>query len=240
MLLVACGKADKEASKTKTSSSGNDLSATLPILQDKPDASNETLEVLASVDKIVVNPTPPAEESQKAHKMYAANNGVAEKDEEGNIKEYFRYYDVPDTWTVNTDNTEDETFAVVYDVKNGPVTYMVQLYNLNSFNKSPLDEGVNMNAEELEARMIETNHIFSEKMNVVIDGQEWQVGRQLLPEQKMARLTFYRMETTAAYDDSVVVGFIYYPLDPGYDKEREALKQTIGQLKDVVYQISKK
>ena len=56
----------------------------------------------------------------------------------------------------------------------------------------------------------------------------------------MARLTFYRMESTGAYDDSVVVGAIYYSLDPGLDTDRTLLKKAIGQLKDVVYQISKK
>ncbi len=47
------------------------------------------------------------------------------------------------------------------------------------------------------------------------------------------------MESTAAYDDSVVVGSIYYSLDPGTDKDRTNLKKVIGQVKDVVYQIAK-
>jgi hypothetical protein len=51
---------------------------------------------------------------------------------------------------------------------------------------------------------------------------------------KLARLTFYRMESTGAYDDSVVVGAIYYSLDPGLDTDRTLLKKAIGQLKDVV------
>ena len=238
-LLVACGKTDK-TEKSKTSPSGNDFSTTLPILQEKPDPANETLAVLSAVERQATNPTPPAEESQKGHKMHAANNGVAERDENGTIKEYYRYYDVPTSWTINKDNTEDETYSVVYDVKEGPATFMVQIYNLNAYNKSPLEEGVNMNAQELEGRMAEAHHQFIEKGLVTIEGQEWQVGRQLMTEQKMARLTFYRMESTASYDDSVVVGSIYYPLDPGYDKDRAALKQAISHLKDVVYQMAKK
>ena len=75
---------------------------------------------------------------------------------------------------------------------------------------------------------------------MTIAGQEWQVGRQILSDQKLARLTFYRMESTGSYDDSVVVGAIYYSLDPGLDTDRTLLKKAIGQLKDVVYQISKK
>lgn len=82
-----------------------------------------------------------------------------------------------------------------------------------------------MTPEELEARMVETNHSFNEKTVVTINGQEWRVGRQLLTDQKLARLTFYRMESTAAYDDSVVVGSIYYSLDPGTDKDRTNLKK---------------
>ena len=138
------------------------------------------------------------------------------------------------------ENTEDETLAAVYDVKEGANNYMVQLYNINAFNKSPLEEGVNMNEEELAARMAETNHNFIEQSVVTINDQEWKAGRQIMNDQKMARLTFYRMESTGEYDDSVVVGSIYYSLDPGLDKDRTALKKAIGQLKDVVYSLSKK
>lgn len=97
-----------------------------------------------------------------------------------------------------------------------------------------------MTPEELEARMLETNHAFVEKTIVTINGQEWNVGRQILKEQKMMRLSFYRMESTGAYDDSVVVGSLYYSLDPGLDKDRANLLKTIGYLKDIVYQLSKK
>ena len=138
------------------------------------------------------------------------------------------------------ENTEDETLMAVYDVKEGASTFMVQLYNINAFNQSPLEDGRNMTMDELAERMKETNHDFSEDTVVTIAGQEWQVGRQILSDQKLARLTFYRMESTGAYDDSVVVGAIYYSLDPGLDTDRTLLKKAIGQLKDVVYQISKK
>ncbi len=53
---------------------------------------------------------------------------------------------------------------------------MVQLYNINAFNQSPLEDGRNMTPEELEARMVETNHSFSEKTVVTINGQEWRLG----------------------------------------------------------------
>ncbi|HFU3968085.1 TPA: glucose-6-phosphate isomerase [Streptococcus suis] len=237
LLLAGCGE---KTENKGTDPSGADFSTQLPILKEKQDTTNETMNVLANAPLVVVNANPPADETQKGHKIYAANNGVAEKDENGNIKEYFRYYDVPSTWTINAENTQDETVAAVYDVKEGSSNYMVQLYNINAFNQSPLEDGRNMTPEELEARMVETNHSFSEKTVVTINDQEWQVGRQLLTDQKLARLTFYRMESTAAYDDSVVVGSIYYSLDPGTDKDRTNLKKVIGQVKDVVYQIAKK
>ncbi|HFU4365271.1 TPA: glucose-6-phosphate isomerase [Streptococcus suis] len=240
LFLTACGGKEQTSSSQQSSSSGEEFSATLPILQEKEDTSNEKLDVLANAEINVVNPNPPADEMQKAHKIHAANNGVAEQDENGNIKEYFRYYDVPSTWTINVENTEDETLMAVYDVKEGASTFMVQLYTINAFNQSPLEDGRNMTMDELAQRMKETNHDFSEDTVVTIAGQEWQVGRQILSDQKLARLTFYRMESTGAYDDSVVVGVIYYSLDPGLDTDRTLLKKAIGQLKDVVYQISKK
>lgn len=239
LLLAGCSQSSKDDQKT-TTPSGEEFSATLPILKEKQDTTNEQLAVLANVEKIVVNPNPPAEESKKAHKMHAANNGVAEHDENGNVKEYFRYYDVPASWTIDKDNTKDETYVAVYDVQEGNSNALVQLYNINAFNKSPLEEGRNMTPEELEGRMVETDHAFTEQTVVTIDGQEWHVGRQIMAERKMARLTFYRMESTGSYDDSVVVGSIYYPLNPGVDQDRTDLKKTIGQLKDVVYQLSKK
>ncbi|HEL2402783.1 TPA: glucose-6-phosphate isomerase [Streptococcus suis] len=235
--LAGCG--EKKENKG-TNPSGADFSTTLPILKEKQDTTNESMNVLANAPVVVVNANPPADETQKGHKIHAANNGVAEKDEAGNIKENFRYYDVPTNWTINTENTEDETVAAVYDVKVDSSNFMVQLYNINAFNKSPLEEGRNMTPEELEARMAETNHSFIEKTIVTINNQEWQVGRQIMKDQKMARITFYRMESTGAYDDSVVVGSIYYSLDPGLDKDRTNLKKTIGELKDVLYNISKK
>ncbi|HFI0518416.1 TPA: glucose-6-phosphate isomerase [Streptococcus suis] len=240
LFLVGCGKKEQANSNQQTSPSGEEFSTTLPILQEKEDTSNETLTVLANAETIVVNPNPPADETQKGHKLHAANNGVAEKEENGNIKEYFRYYDIPSNWTLNTENTEDETYAAVYDVKEGASTFMVQLYNINAFNQSPLEDGRNMTMDELAERMKETNHDFSEDTVVTIAGQEWQVGRQILSDQKLARLTFYRMESTGSYDDSVVVGAIYYSIDSGLDTDRTLLKKAIGQLKDVVYQISKK
>ena len=240
LFLTACGGKEQTSSSQQSSSSGEEFSATLPILQEKEDTSNEKLDVLANAEINVVNPNPPADETQKAHKIHAANNGVAEQDENGNIKEYFRYYDVPSTWTINVENTEDETLMAVYDVKEGASTFMVQLYTINAFNQSPLEDGRNMTMDELAERMKETNNDFSEETVVMIAGQEWQVGRQILSDQKLARLTFYRMESTGAYDDSVVVGAIYYSLDPGLDTDRTLLKKAIGQLKDVVYQISKK
>ncbi|HEM4129911.1 TPA: glucose-6-phosphate isomerase [Streptococcus suis] len=237
LFLAGCGE---KKENTGTNPSGADFSTTLPILKEKQDTTNESMNVLANAPVVVVNANPPADETQKGHKIHAANNGVAEKDEAGNIKENFRYYDVPTNWTINTENTEDETVAAVYDVKVDSSNFMVQLYNINAFNKSPLEEGRNMTPEELEVRMDETNHSFIEKTIVTINGQEWQVGRQLMTDKKMGRITFYRMESTGAYDDSVVVGSVYYSLDPGLDKDRTNLKQTIGQLKDVLYNISKK
>lgn len=237
LFLAGCGE---KKENTGTNPSGADFSTTLPILKEKQDTINESMNVLANAPVVVVNANPPADETQKGHKIHAANNGVAEKDEAGNIKENFRYYDVPTNWTINTENTEDETVAAVYDVKVDSSNFMVQLYNINAFNKSPLEEGRNMTPEELEVRMDETNHSFIEKTIVTINGQEWQVGRQLMTDKKMGRITFYRMESTGAYDDSVVVGSVYYSLDPGLDKDRTNLKQTIGQLKDVLYNISKK
>lgn len=237
VILVGCGQ---KKENTGTNPSGDDFSTQLPILKEKQDTTNEQFNVLVNVPVVAVNDNPPADETQKGHKIHAANNGVAERDENGNIKENWRYYDVPANWTINKENTEDETLAAVYDVKEGANNYMVQLYNINAFNKSPLEEGVNMNEEELAARMAETNHNFIEQSVVIINDQEWKAGRQIMNDQKMARLTFYRMESTGEYDDSVVVGSIYYSLDPGLDKDRTALKKAIGQLKDVVYSLSKK
>ncbi|MDG3131667.1 glucose-6-phosphate isomerase [Streptococcus suis] len=239
LLLVGCGEKTEEVKKN-TSPSGEELSTTLPILQEKQDTTNEQLNVLANAETLVVNANPPVDESQKPYKLHAANNGVAEKDENGNIKEFFRYYDIPTTWKVSTENTANDNVSAVYDVKEDSSNYIVQLYNLNAFDKSPLEEGRNMTPEELEARMLETNHAFVEKTIVTINGQEWNIGRQILKEQKMMRLSFYRMESTGAYDDSVVVGSLYYSLDPGLDKDRANLKKTIGYLKDIVYQLSKK
>lgn len=60
-----------------------------------------------------------------------------------------------------------------------------------------------------------------------------------MKDREVSSVDLYRMESTGSYDDSVVVGSIYYSLDPGLDKDRTLLKKAIGQLKDVVYQISK-
>ena len=130
------------------------------------------------------------------------------------------------------ENTE-ETLMAVYDVKEGASTFMVQLYTINAFNQSPLEDGAQYDHGRAGRTHERDQSRFSEDTIVTIAGQEWQVGRQILSDQKLARLTFYRMES-GAYDDSVVVGAIYYSLDPGLDTDRTLLKKAIGQLKDVV------
>ena len=77
LFLTACGGKEQTSSSQQSSSSGEEFSATLPILQEKEDTSNEKLDVLANAEINVVNPNPPADETQKAHKIHAANNGVA-------------------------------------------------------------------------------------------------------------------------------------------------------------------
>ncbi|MBM7315583.1 glucose-6-phosphate isomerase [Streptococcus suis] len=239
LLLAACGSTDK-ASDATTSSSSEALSTTLPILEEKKDTTNETFDVLANAEYQVVNENPPADETQKVHKLLSANNWVAEKDENGEIIYHYRYYDVPASWTISQENTEDETLAAVYDVKDGQNQFIIQLYTLNAFQASPLDGGTIMTDDQWAARMTETNHTFTETGTVTIQGQEWKVGRQILADKKMGRITFYRLENTGGYDDSVVVGTVVYPLEAVYDSDRAVLKKTIGQLKDVLYQVSKK
>lgn len=78
LLLAGCGKASQKTEKTPASS-GEEFSTTLPILQEKQDTTNEQFNVLANAEVVAVNSTPPADEIQKGHKIYAANNGVAEK-----------------------------------------------------------------------------------------------------------------------------------------------------------------
>lgn len=239
LVLTACGKSDskkQEANETKESS----VPTTLPILEEKTNPDQDILSHLMSVERLLVNPTPPEDETPKGHKIFAANNWVAEKDETGAIIEHYRWYDVPENWTLDTENTSDETLSAVYNVKVGEANFIVQLYLLNAFAKSPLEEGGIMTEEELSARMVESNHHFTEQLTITIEGQEWRVGREFLTDRKMGRITLYRMENTSSYDDSVVVGTLYYPLDATADSKREALRQTIGYLKDVVYQIAKK
>ncbi|NQG98092.1 glucose-6-phosphate isomerase [Streptococcus suis] len=240
LLLVACGSNESSTDAKTTSSSSEALSTTLPILEEKKDTTNETFDALVNAEYQVVNANPPADESQKGHKLLSANNWVAEKDENGEIIYHYRYYDVPANWTINQENTEDETLAAVYDVKDGQNQFIVQLYMLNAFQASPLDGGTIMTDEQWAARMTETNHTFTENGTVTIQGQEWKVGRQILADKKMGRITFYRLENTGGYDDSVVVGTVVYPLEAVYDSDRAVLKKTIGQVKDVLYQVSKK
>ncbi len=151
-------------------------------MQEKQDTTNEQFNVLANAEVVAVNSTPPADETQKATRFMRPIMVLLKKMKMGisrNISVIMMCHLLGQLMQkiLRMRRSLQSTM-----LKRGS-NYMVQIYNINAFNQSPLEDGRNMTPEELEARMVETNHSFSEKTVVTINGQEWQVGRQLLTDQ---------------------------------------------------------
>lgn len=231
LLLIVCSACTKQSSK-HSSKSNHQVKSVKEI-------SQKEFQDLANSKRLIVNQNPPKYDFLKDARLESARNGLVETDINGEVKHHYRWYEKPDLWTLNV-NTKDKDRDLVYDAREHDSTFIVQLYTLNAYSQSPLDGGHVLTEQELSERLKKDLHYFSKETKITIENQEWHVGYEKNTSNNSSRLTFYRVENTGNFDDSVVVGAIIFPLASSKKATKANLKEAIGHLKDILYQISKK
>lgn len=228
LCLSACG----EKGSSSTSSSVTEASL---------DLNSQLVPKSGTIDfQKLVEAAPRAIQTNKAQeKLYSAKNGVIKTVGAGDSEEVtYRLYQVPDTWQLEGVNSETQPRDAVYRSFEGGLAFGVQVYSLDVYLTSPLSGGEVMKQEELAQRLKADGQNFIQESTVAIEDQEWRVGYEVNPDNNAAKITFYRLEDTGNYDDSVIVGAIIYPLSSeglGYE---EAVLTTVSQLKTILHQLA--
>lgn len=168
----------------------------------------------------------------------SASNGVSKTNGIGEPAESKRTYKLPDNWTYLAAKTKDEEQDMVFQVHGGTVDFLVQLYALDAYTKSPLQGGQVMTEEELKQRMEEDGRDFQLISDIEIDGKKWNVGFESLPDSNLASIVFFRLENTGNFDDTLLVGSFIYPYEASRDFDQSALRE-VGHLKSILAQLSK-
>ncbi|MGT2742299.1 hypothetical protein [Streptococcus plurextorum] len=227
LALVACRSYSLETDvQTTTNKTSSELA--------NP-SQKERLETLAAVPiKPITDSVAPVNKARLA----PADNGIVQTDLQGNPIIHYRDYIYPSTWELYQSRIPDAD--IDYIAYGQHIQPIVQLYTLDAYEQSPLDGGEIHDIENLNEVMTRDGQYFQAITNIQIDDQEWYVGYEEKENNNTAKLTFYRLENTGNFDDSILVGAIIFPISAeGRDLESD-LHTTIGYLKTVLYQLSKK
>lgn len=175
----------------------------------------------------------------KETKLAPASNGVVETSIDGKEKIRYRKYPLPLKWELHP-RTRDAERDVVYQISKNSQDFIVQLYTLDAYNESPLNDGEILTKKELAQRLRADGHKFIYETEVLIAGEKWQVGYEEVPDNNVMGLVFYRLENTGNFDDSVLVASIlcsHNVLELGGE---EPLKEVIGQVKTILKHVSQR
>lgn len=183
---------------------------------------------------------PLAIKAAKEEKIYSATNGVAKTQGLGDNAEEvesYRLYQVPESWQLQQVRGPQPT-DYTYIASEDDMTFGVQLYTLDAYLTSPLSGGQVMTKDELAQFLKGDGQNFSQETTISIKDQEWQVGYEEKGENNAAKITFYRLENTGNYDDSLIVGAVIYPLSADNPDHERAVSATVSQLKTILYQVA--
>ncbi|MBF0787905.1 MULTISPECIES: hypothetical protein [unclassified Streptococcus] len=181
------------------------------------------------------------ETTKEQEKLYSAKNGVMKTVGVGDGTEEevsYRPYQIPDSWQPDQVDGGTQPMNYIYRVSENGLKMGVQLYTLNAYQTSPLSGGEIMKKEEVTQGLKADGQDFIQETSISINDQEWQVGYEVKPENKAAKITFYRLEDTGNFDDSVIVGSVVYPLSSEYLNQEETVMTTVSQLKTILYQVA--
>lgn len=172
-------------------------------------------------------------------KLAPANNGVLKTSVDGTEQIDFRTYQVPNNWMVHP-RTQDAERDVVYIANNDDLDYIIMLYPLNAYAESPLDGGDYLSNTEVISALQADGQNFIYQASTKIGDQTWGVGYQEAPENHISAVTFYLLENTGNFDDSLWVGNVLFPYNIKDLAEDMEPLELIGQVKTILEQISQR
>lgn len=226
MTLAGCAQEPRSTNPKDTTLSSEEFT--------KPGLTEKEFRSFADSSK-----TPIVADASEATNFAPASNGVMMTSIDGTEQIRYRTYPLPFEWQLHP-NTRDAERDVVYIASNSTFQFIVQLYTLDAYTESPLDGGEIMTEKELAQRLKEDGRQFIYETEVSIDGETWQVGYEELPENNLLGLTFYRLEDTGNFDDSVIVASVIAPHNLLELKGEQGLTATIGQLKTILHSVSQR
>lgn len=215
--------------------------ASEPVMEQNIWERSETQTGVIALQKIAEVEPRAIETSKEQAKLYSAKNGVMRTRGQGDVTEEevsYRLYQVSDSWELDQVAGGAQPVTYVYKASESGLTCGVQLYTLDAYQTSPISGGEIMTKEELAQRLKTDGQNFIQETSVSINDQEWQVGYEVRSEKNIAQVTFYRLENTGNFDDSVIVGSVIYPLTSENINQEAAVTTTVSKLKTVLYQLA--
>lgn len=172
-----------------------------------------------------------------AARIAPANNGVMKTSIDGTEQVDYRTYQRPSDWEVHP-RTADPERDVVYTVSHGGLDYIIMFYPLNAYASSPLDGGDHLTDSQVADVLEKDGQDFIYETTTKIGDQTWNVGYQEVPENTISGLTFYRLENTGNFDDSLWVANVLFAYNIKGLVEDTEPQELIGQVKAILEQVS--
>ncbi|MDF7638666.1 hypothetical protein PT285_04540 [Lactobacillus sp. ESL0791] len=184
--------------------------------------------------QLVSLPAAKSNKPTRIKKIFSATNGVTTYS--GNKQKLpFKNYLVPVDWQELQAKDQESVF------KMSPTSIgdgLFDLYFLDAYDGSPLDDGKIYSGKKLDKLMEENGNQFTAKTTTMIKKQKWHVGYQHISKKKMVNITFYRVENTGSFSDSTIVVTYSMP-EAAIKKDRKQVQKNIAQVKTVIASISK-
>lgn len=234
-ILTACLPFPFNKLHSKESSSSSSSTS-----QEDKAISQSEFKKLAKVEEKAVKDKEPADPKQKGHQLSSAQNGFSKMDGSGKELVDWRYYDVPESWTVDSSRTKDERRDVTYEANSSDSQIYALLYTLNAYDKSPFNGGEHYQESDLDENLEQDQQKFDYKTTVTIKDKTWYFGLTNSEKNNSAQLTFYYLENTGSFSDSILVGSLVFPLDSDANDAREKIESNVAYLKNILEQVTHK
>ena len=114
------------------------------------------------------------------------------------------------------------------------------LYTLNAYDKSPFNGGEHYQESDLDDILEQDQQKFDYKTTVTIKDKTWHVGLTNSEKNNSAQLTFYYLENTGSFSDSILVGSLVFPLDSDASDAKEKIESSVAYLQNIIEQVTRK
>lgn len=104
----------------------------------------------------------------------------------------------------------------------------------------PFNGGEHYQESDLDENLEQDQQKFDYKTTVTIKDKTWHVGLTNSEKNNSAQLTFYYLENTGSFSDSILVGSLVFPLDSDANDAKEKIESNVAYLKNILEQVTHK